>query len=646
MAVTKNIELLGTTGLSSSDSILAYNSQTFLNSSIVSKLGLGSSASLLSSDPTTSTVEEIYNILIKSEYILTPATRAGDILQFQFDNDRSNNISGQGFNTLIFLSSSEIIGFAVFESVQGFNTTTTSSQYVLKKSYLIKYITIQLTSTSSDVREDKDTITLLTDVKAIAQRINRDYSGDENYNYATKSDLSKLTTGDNNYEIHVNSVLKGYSYKDFFTDTTHCKLINYSNSGSKTVFNKLAFKKNLLLGSRYTDFSHTQISYYNGDPSLFIWDDSNNYSIFSLTTSMNSIFGDEVSDYSPLPYTTSKNGVNGKQISKDEIYSLPLLYEGANQSIEYFAGRYIVVNVDDTLYLFDILRQSGEIGLSSPLYDKNNGWMISSYTNVYNKYDYYKYVSGEWVLSPSEIGDAVEYSKLDYVPDSVKLSGTYVKIPQKTPNYINTFIVDRYDIYNRIQSLDSLRWSTYKKSINEVSSLSEVYTDSKFALTSGEIPVGKIGDWYIFKNDAASTLIYSNMTKSVKMSMSENEPIVVNDQVLLMWNQNSDGSMVYTLYDEPGYFITPTCFNMKHEYGKNTYRDGDSRSKDYKVYSEDLYSEKYLTLSSSDSPITLQRSFLGIFRRNVLPETLSGFKIIGCYAGLIYYRIENMINYL
>ena len=651
MAVTKTIELLGTTGINKSTSILAYNSETFLDKNIAGRLGLENKSDLLSSVPTSSNVATIYEILTDTgEFIKTPKDSSStdeDIL-FNFDNDRSNNISGQGFNTIIFLSDSGIVGFIVLESVQGLNVNTSSTSYVLKRNYLIKYITISIKSGSGEIRVDKDIIKLSSEVKSVAEKIDRDYTGDNNYNFATKKSLTGSSiSGNNNYEIHIKPILNGKRPKDIFTDTTYSKI----NPDGTIVFSKLGIKKNLIIDStKYSGFNNTQIGYFNGDPSLFIWDDNNRYSIFSLTKSMKNIFGDEASNYRPFPYTTSRNGSNGLLISQDEIYYVPLLYEGAVQTIEYFAGQYVVVSIEDTLYLFNILRQSGEIGLTSPLYEKNSGWVISSTSDLYNEYEYYikSSTTNKWEAI-SEDPTATLYERLDYVPLNVTGS---VKIPKRSYNFVNSFILDKNDIYNRLFNVNSLKWSTYKNSVSDVSSLSETYLDSKYALSSGEVPIEKIGDWYVFKNEDTSTLVYSNMTKSIKISLSENRPIIINDQVLLMWSQQDD-AITYSIYDEPGYYITPTCFNQRHAYGKDTYSDGDSRNKNYIIYTSTRFTKKYLTIinkssssNQSSSPSVLQRSFLGTFRRNILPETLEGFKIIGSMAGIIFYRIENMINYL
>jgi hypothetical protein len=144
------------------------------------------------------------------------------------------------------------------------------------------------------------------------------------------------------------------------------------------------------------------------------------------------------------------------------------------------------------------------------------------------------------------------------------------------------------------------------------------------------------------------------MTKSIKLSSKENNPIIINNEVLLTWVTSGDGfSTTYTIYDEPGYYATPTYYNLKYNSATGSLTDGDSRYNNYIVYRTSTSPDKILTIktksdesSKSSSPILIQRSFLRQFRRNVLPDTLENFKIIGSLCGIIYYRIGNVINYL
>ena len=76
----------------------------------------------------------------------------------------------------------------------------------------------------------------------------------------------------------------------------------------------------------------------------------------------------------------------------------------------------------------------------------------------------------------------------------------------------------------------------------------------------------------------------------------------------------------------------------------------ENRNHGYTVYSG-LYNKLTIRVNSDDytkssSPLVLQNSILSPFRRSKLPTTVEGFKIIGAIGGIIFYRINNTINYL
>lgn len=638
MVASSITELLGTKNFGKSDGIIAYSSETFKNADLLERLGLSSYSDILQKSPTLDNVDDIYNILKDiSEFSQTSKNSStSTYIEFIFDNDKSNLISGEGFDTIIFLLKNSVLGFTVLESVQGSDIRTTSSSYDLNRNYRIKYIGIKVYSGDSNLRLGKDTIEIYSDIKSIAKVDSGNYIGVNNYNYSTKKDL-EYNEGEKNYNIYLNSIIKSGKSSDIFTDTT----FNRVKSDLSISSAKLYILKNMVLGSEYSDFNHIQLGYYSGDPSLFIWNDDNQYSIYSITRSIKS----ENNISRPYPYTVAKLGENNIPISRTNIFTLPLLYKGATQTINYFSGQFISVTIDSIKYLFDIERQSGEIS-ASPLYSGNKGWIVESYTISETEYNYLILKTTGWVLT-DESKDAVFYNSIEKAYVASLPLGSIIKIPKKIPTYLNYFIIDPVDLKNKIHVLNSDAWSSYSKAISIYPGFSEMYLNSKNAIATGAVLSKKIGDWYVFKK--SSTIIYSNLTTVVKLSSSENEPIVVNNQVLITWSRINN-TIKYTIYDNQGYFITDTCYNLLYDNNTKSYSDADSRGNKYKVISDE---SKMLSLrvgtelgNNISSPIEIQRSFLGPLRRNTLPQTLDGFSIVGSFLGLIFYRVGNTINYL
>lgn len=605
MVASKITELLGTRGLENSNRLVVYNSNTFGNSDIVESLGLQEKEALiLQTEATLSTLQTIYDILIQHKEFAPLVKNENE--EFIFHNETINSINGQGFNTIIFLADEEIIGYTILLQTQADTISTDENEdNSLNRWFGIGTVIITISSDGSEIRVDKDNISLYNNVINEELRI---YYGDKNYNFSKKKDLVNLRTN-NNYNIYLSSVLNGDPAHDFFTDTTIAKV-----SARGTVeMSKLNFRKNLELGDEYTNFNHEQIGYYEGDPSIYVWDDFGNYSIFSLTKIID--FGEEVR---PLPYTVPKVG-----ISKTKIYTLPIINKDKEQSIEYFAGKYISVLSGDLRYILEIPTQS---------------WIRDFKYSGYSSIDYYRWNGLEWEEAILGVTSEDIYSNFGIIPESKKTVGTIIGIGNKP--YLNKFILDSMDKRNKIIRLEDLTWQSYKKAVEDCSDLSNTYIDFDAIRQRGIIPIRKHGDWFIFKDTNEQTLVYTNMTKAIKMRSDEKQPIFVNNQTLIA--RESDGS--YIIYDQPGYYITKTCKDFLTLNKSDISMDSFGIS--YRTYSNAEMIDNSIQFNNADSPILVQKSFLSSYRRNILPSTLSDFKIIDAFAGLIYYRINNKINYL
>ena len=146
--------------------------------------------------------------------------------------------------------------------------------------------------------------------------------------------------------------------------------------------------------------------------------------------------------------------------------------------------------------------------------------------------------------------------------------------------------------------------------------------------------------------EGEDTVTYSTYDKSITFLTNEERPFVINNRTLLAQEssvtESGQTKITYTLYNEPGYYMTPKCKNML-----GIESDLESRGNKYRtgLKTVEFYTSTSLTDLAS-SPFEIQRSPLKGYRRGVLPETMEDFKIIGGFYGLIFYRIGNIINYL
>ena len=589
MVASKKTEILGTKSLNQCDSIRLYNTETFKNPSIVSGFGLSESdVELLCSTPDATKVVEINTIL--SRFTEYDALKPDENLVFTFNNNVPGLLNGQGFDTIIFLFMGEILGYiCLLNPVGRIVNQSGASTYDLKRTYSVNTIYLTLTSDGNGILVDKDMISLLNDLIPIAETTGRDLRGEENYDFATVKDIEGSIDRSSNYTIHLEEFLSG---RDIFTDTTIST--NLDTPGEINIY-KLGIRRNLTLDSVYSSFEHHQIGYYKGDPSIYIWNDDGEYSIFSLTKFLGEYFDDD--NTRPLSYTVNS------EISKSEIFQVPYLYEGQQRpTISGFAGKYLICKLSGKQYLLDIDRQSGEDPYNH-LYEKNKGWI-------------------KW------------------------------KDPDTGKSYpVTDFSVDRTDPYCRVSlpEKDTWAWTRWTDVIEDVKSLSDTYSDSSVGVVGyNKIFTARYGQWHVTEDQIAKT--YSGMTRSVVFAIEENDPFILNDKALIAWSKGTDSegcdTITYTLYNNDGYYMTQKCYD-----NGSSLSDGESYGDRYTIYPSNSHKTVTFRVSSNhgtdaSSPLEVQNSFFAGYRRGSLPITMDGFRIIGALAGLVFYRIGNTINYL
>lgn len=640
MAASKLVELLGTQGLSESSSILVYNSNTFKDPKKISGLGITEDqAKLLSSVPNTSTINNIYSILIGMDEYSTISPLEGSLgLDFVFNNNQLSIVGGEGFDTIIFLSLEQIIGYVVLVSPVGYSVKVNSSRYSLKKEYTVDTIKIHVDS-SNKIRVDEDEIDLIDEVES--KDSSRDYSGESSDRYTSVKKLSGLKINAGSYDKRINSILKSSGEKNIFTDTFFSNISPEKN----ITCTKLNLKKNIVLPSIYDNLDNYQVGFYNGDIVLYLWSrQTPKYAIISLTKTLEDIFNDSELRYYPLVYTPARSDKKGKLISNSDVYTVPDLL-GETMEISYFAGNYVIVKDSEGIsYIFDINRQSG--------YDTENnpGWVIDNYEST-GQIDYYKWDGNDkdWKKITTGIPNEVHiYTRFDYIPESEKVVG----IRGSKPNYLNIFSIDRLSLSAEPLPLTTLSWQTYIEGIQEFPDISNTYVDAELLLSEGCSLVGKAGDWCIFLKPDDSSYIYSNLTKSIKVGIEEPTPIIINNQVLLTYSSKGN-KWQYVLYDEPGDYITLSAAKRIYKWNESkgvNIVTNETRDDGYYVYTPSRSSYNVLQITAGgefiSSPMTIQASFLSYYRRNLLPKTMEGFRIIGAIGGIIYYKIGNTINYL
>lgn len=490
-SATKEITLTGTTGLSASTSILAYNTNTFLDSTIVSELtGISEdyASDTLSQDPTASNIEEIYTILSGAYYYSSDLGRNvypfaeavdsddGEVKDtFAFYNYHtslnstsaySTIIDGAGFNVIIFVESGGVLGYVIMSEVQGESQEVSDGTLTdLYRSYEVHTIYITVDSTQeAEPSLDQYKIYLINNL----DQAEKSGPGDEFITYSDRN--TELIF--KNYTNFIGDILEGENVTDVLTDNLFCK----KDPGEEWEVSKLGLLKNVQIPSSFTNY---QFGYYKGDFVVFLYNPSGcQYSIYSLTETWDSLF--DSTDRQLKCYSVARKDYLGDVVSETDTYTIPTYSSGVKgQTIRYFSGRYIVVDITfldgtSTPALFDIERQSGYTT------EDNSGWIVDS--------------DGE--LRTNFIVDALDPNEEVYFGDDEY--GDY-------PEYLNG------------------------------------YTSKASYLTLYK----KIGDWLVYKK-SSSSLIYTNTRTSLDFSTTS-DVFVINDNSLLQ--KNSSG---YYLYDTSG----------------------------------------------------------------------------------------------
>lgn len=558
MAVSR-IELVGTENLTSSEKILLYNTNTFKNESLINLLGLPRI-----DDISIESVDNILESLLLSTYY-HPLEKP-----FTYINDRDDPLTGQGFDTIIFMrDDNSPLGYAYLGKEYGNTYTSKRITYVVDK------VKISILGEGESLKIGDSVVKF--DMGILRQNPRTD----------NVKKIPKKYTGFGNYGSYIKDFIAG-NKKDILTESRYIKYEEYSGTLSLNTIE---------LPIEYTDFNNAQVGFYQGDPSLYIWNNQGEYSIFSLTEEVH--FNDTIKILKS--YTLAKPG-----ISKSEIYKLPDL-GNESQKIMYFASQYCIVESDEEHYVLDIPRQS-----SPDDGPRNKGWLITGRKIIPDVYRYFTSGPDGWIeTSPNS--DAILFDSLDVA------TGSNVKVNEWDPIYLKNFVIDQ-SLRARICEVGSLGWRNYQEALKNIGNLCNTEIDSRELVESGCTVIKKIGNWFVFEIPTTDTYVYSNMTQTVEFLRTE-DPIVVNDEVILC----SYDDKKYTLFDSPGKYIS------KKYYNKFGTKKGYSLPK------------KSCTLLN---PIDLQKSFFSAFRRNVLPNDLSDFKIIGALGGIIFYRTRNTISYI
>lgn len=557
MAVSK-IELVGTENLTSSERILLYNTETFKNEFLIKSLGLPRIEGI-----SLESANNILDSLLASPYyhLLNKP--------FIYVNDRDDPLFGQGFDTILFLKGDRVLlGYAYLGKQYG-------------KTYSGKGVTHIVDKVKITVSEENNSIKVGDSEVKFDMEISRQKPRVDNVKIGPK-----VYQGFGNYGVYVRDFLKG-NKKDLITDLGYIKYGVYSGRIS---LNKID------IPSTYSNLNKTQIGFYQGDPSLYMWNDNGEYSILSLTQEV--VFNETIK-------TTKAHTVARPGISKNEVYRLPDLGKG-DQKIRYFAGQYCIVEADEILYVLDIPRQSSpEDG------PRNKGWLISGKKIIQDSFEYYKASQEGWTKTAPTL-DAVYFESLDIA------TGDTVRVNTWNPIFLNNFVIDQ-SLRAEICEIGSLGWRNYQESLKSIGSLCNTEVDSKTLVECGCTVIKKVGNWFVFEIPTTNTYLYSNMIQTVEFLKTES-PIVVNDEVLLCREGNG-----YTLFDRPGKYI--------------------SREYQSRFIKKDGYTVSGKT-AVIQSPIDIQKSFFGAFRRNILPTNVSDFKVIGALGGIIFYKTGNTISYL
>ena len=313
----KRIEILGTRGLSKSTEMIVYNTRSFTVQDTLDSLGIKEGeAKILREQPTLETVERIAELLTDYK-VFQPIVGKGDL--FLFENNKYDEISGHGFDTIIFLKKGEVLGYiALMNSECGSIVTLPTDTLVkLRRNYTVGTVSIYLDRKENTVRVDQDTISLLNTVNLGVE--------DKDWSEIYLNDVKKIKTVPS-YSSKLTSVHQSRNTRNTYTEG----ILFHVEDNREVTRLALRLSRNITLGEFYKPFNHYQVDYYLQEPAIYVWDDWGNYSIFSLVQKLSDVVPGFSDDSKPLPLTVSKVGV-----SDSELYHI-------DGDIDYFSGQYLI----------------------------------------------------------------------------------------------------------------------------------------------------------------------------------------------------------------------------------------------------------------------------------------------------------------
>ena len=212
------------------------------------------------------------------------------------------------------------------------------------------------------------------------------------------------------------------------------------------------------------------------------------------------------------------------------------------------------------------------------------------------------------------------------------------------------FLIDSLDMKNRIIELPNIL--NYNNILNYIPEISNIYLNlEEYSKTNAITLSRKFKNWYVINNSRTGLKIYTNTSKTLYCA-SDEEPIIVNDQVIMTRTKNEEyGLDYYTIYyknfkeyyTESARAITETGgkLELDVDLGIMYYKDGTNDT----LYKNYYNSKEIVVVKSSDSFLD---SYFSNYRRNTVPENnLSTIPdIIGAIDGIIFYKYQNTINYI
>lgn len=478
-------------------------------------------------------IDTIYQSVIELK-IGTVLSRQNSSEKFEYSTN------GKGFNTIIYLNNSDNspIGYTEFLSVQGKSRNIDIS--LAFNSEISGGFTVNLANSLSQLRNN-------TTVKT-------QFIGEDLHNYTSsikiKEDLSSLLNNSPNYTTHLSSIIKSGDSQNIF-------LRNGILNGSTLI--KLDFSKNINIDPFENGFNNYQFGFYKSDIVIYLWKGLD-YSIYSITK--RNRFGN------PICYIDSSTGYK----------TAPNYIANISQSILYFSGRYIIVDLGNYLNYYVI-------------YDsENNKWINTE---------------SEFIVDPLDLN-----SKIIELPKIIN----YNNISRYLPGISNIYLdIKDYSSTNTISMLKKIGdWYAIRRKRDNL----VIYTnmDKTIYLRSDENPIIINNKLLMIhsKYPEENLDYYTIYTGSKNTFYSEKARVILET----ITNETSIYNPELTYSNELGIMI---CL-------------GGIRDEEYKNY----YQNKDIKIVSSNESII--SSYFSQFRRNNLPtNSIKVPNIIGSIGGLLYY---------